>query len=163
MHDPLHFTPVPCDPDAGDDGSFEFTPVPVRARHDGWTPPRQRKFIEVLTETGCVDHAAKAVGMAKRTAYRLRERQGAESFCAAWDQALAIGQEIVAHSAYERAISGTAVPGFYQGRQIGERRRYNERLMFEALRAQARRAEGEKRSPKVPHFGAFGDDFRDLP
>jgi hypothetical protein len=32
-----------------------FTPVPVRARHDGWTAERQIAFIEALAATGAVD------------------------------------------------------------------------------------------------------------
>jgi hypothetical protein len=66
-----------------------FTPVPVRARKDGWLPQRQVDFIGVLAETGCVAEAARAVGMSRESAYRLRERPGAESFAAAWDAALA--------------------------------------------------------------------------
>ena len=32
-----------------------FTPVPVRARHDGWTVAKQYAFIEALADTGIVD------------------------------------------------------------------------------------------------------------
>jgi len=32
-----------------------FTPVPVRARHDGWTVEKQYAFIEALAETGIVE------------------------------------------------------------------------------------------------------------
>lgn len=28
--------------------------VPLRYRHDGWTPAVQRRFLQVLGETGCV-------------------------------------------------------------------------------------------------------------
>lgn len=30
-----------------------FNPVPVRPRHDGWTPKKQRDFIEALAATAC--------------------------------------------------------------------------------------------------------------
>jgi len=66
----------------------DFRPVPLRARHDGWTPDRQRDFIAQIRLTGSVDAAARAVGMRRETAYRLRRRHGAESFAAAWDAAL---------------------------------------------------------------------------
>lgn len=36
----------------------DFTPVPRRYRHDGWTPERQKAFIEALADTGCVTRAA---------------------------------------------------------------------------------------------------------
>ena len=66
-----------------------FTPVPLRARADGWTPVRQRGFMAALARCGCVDAAARHVGMARETAYRLRRRRGAQSFVAAWDAIMA--------------------------------------------------------------------------
>jgi hypothetical protein len=39
-----------------------FTPVPVRARHDGWTPERPRHFIAALADTRCIAAAAAAAG-----------------------------------------------------------------------------------------------------
>ena len=57
-----------------------FTPVPVRARHDGWTVERQKWFILRLALGGCVSVAARGVGMTRKSAYRLLDRPGAESF-----------------------------------------------------------------------------------
>lgn len=65
-----------------------FHAVPIRPRCDGWTPLRQAEFIGHLAETRSVAKAARAVGMARETAYRLRSRVWAESFVAAWDAAL---------------------------------------------------------------------------
>jgi len=67
----------------------DFSPVPLRARADGWTPERQRGFIAALARCGCVLAAARHVGMARETAYRLRRRRGAQSFAAAWDAIMA--------------------------------------------------------------------------
>lgn len=65
-----------------------FHAVPVRDRHDGWTPRRQAAFIGHLAETRSVSEAARRVEMARESAYQLRRRPGAGSFCAAWDCAL---------------------------------------------------------------------------
>lgn len=65
-----------------------FHAVPARARHDGWTPLRQAEFIGQLAETRSVAEAARRVGMARETAYRLRARKWSASFAAAWDAAL---------------------------------------------------------------------------
>jgi len=65
-----------------------FHAVQTRARRDGWTPLRQAEFIGHLAQARCVTTAARAVGMTRQTAHRLREREGAESFRAAWDAAL---------------------------------------------------------------------------
>src|SRR5436853_7743076 len=58
----------------------DFTPVPRRYRHDGWTPERQRAFIEALADTGCVDRAARMVNMAQTNCYALKRAAGPEEF-----------------------------------------------------------------------------------
>jgi len=69
-----------------------FTPVPRRSqRHDGWTPERQRGFIEALADTGSVEAACRAVDMSNVGAYYLRRQPDAEQFRAAWEAALALG------------------------------------------------------------------------
>lgn len=65
-----------------------FYPVPTRTRRDGWTVERQADFLGMLAETGSVIGACEAVGMSRKSAYRLRALPGAESFAAAWDAAL---------------------------------------------------------------------------
>jgi hypothetical protein len=62
-------------PTAPNDGQPipDFLPVPRRhQRHDGWTPDRQRAFIEALADTGSVSRAAAMVNMASVGAYQLR-------------------------------------------------------------------------------------------
>jgi hypothetical protein len=66
-----------------------FTPVPLRFRQDGWTPARQADFLGCLAETGSVSAAARHVGKTRESAYRLRDKGGAQSFAAAWDSVLA--------------------------------------------------------------------------
>ena len=65
-----------------------FYPVPTRTRRDGWTIERQADFLGMLAETGSVIGACEAVGMSRKSAYRLRALPGARSFAAAWDAAL---------------------------------------------------------------------------
>lgn len=69
--------------------STPFTPVPTRARHDGWTPERQRGFVDRLAAGCSPAAAAQQVGMSRQTAYALRARPGAAAFRAAWDAAVA--------------------------------------------------------------------------
>lgn len=112
-----------------------FIPVPSRtARRDGWTPARQHEFLVQLCRIGLVGAAARAVGMSRKSAYALRARAGAESFAAAWDQAVEWGIDAARATAIDRAIHGEATPIFYRGLQIGERRRYSDGLMIAALR-----------------------------
>ena len=67
---------------------LRFTPVELKARHDGWTPERQRRFIEVLAESRSIATACRAVGMSRASAYKLRDHPEASEFRSAWDKAL---------------------------------------------------------------------------
>ena len=118
------------------DDPLTFTPVPTAsARHDGFTPARQREFIVQLARIGVVSAAAKAVGMSAKSAYALRKRAGEESgFAAAWDCAVEEGRARALDLSIERCIGGESVPVFYGGRQIGQHVRYDNRLLIAALR-----------------------------
>lgn len=112
-----------------------FSPVfLIRARHDGWTIARQHKFIACLATIGLVSAAARSVGMSAKSAYALRKRAGAESFAAAWDRALSLGQQVADAEAVERAVHGVKQPIFYKGKQVGVKTVYNDRLLIAALR-----------------------------
>jgi len=60
---------------------------PLRAQ---WTPAKQRVFLAALLETGSVARAARAAGMSRSSAHRLRARLTDTPFDRAWDQALAL-------------------------------------------------------------------------
>lgn len=124
----------------------KFTPVPrQRNRHDGWTAERQRAFIEALARTGSVSHAAAEVNMATEGAYQLRLHPKAESFSAAWAAALDFGVQRLEDIALERAMNGVPEPVFGSEGQIGERRRYNDRLLMFLLRHRLTDRYGDKR------------------
>jgi hypothetical protein len=124
---------VPMKPGDG----LGFGPVPVRYRHNGWTPDRQLEFIEALADGGCVEQAARAVGMSRNSAYALRRRPDAQAFRLAWDAATDNAVARLADAALSRAIHGVAVPVFHEGEQVGERRHYDERLTMFLLRYRA--------------------------
>lgn len=67
---------------------LRFTPVQLKSRHDGWTPERQRRFIEELAATRSISKACRAVGMSRDSAYSLRDRPEADQFRLAWKRAL---------------------------------------------------------------------------
>lgn len=115
--------------------TLDFTPVRRRSRHDGWTEARQRAFIAALDQLGSVAHAARVVGMTKRSAYRLRDAAGAESFAAAWARAAGFGQDEQLTHAIERACHGDELPLFRKGRQVGKIHRYDNRIAFAVLKA----------------------------
>lgn len=115
-----------------------FAPVPRRrARFDGWTPERQKAFIEALADTGSVKAAAHAVNMSPEGAYQLRRQPGAEEFAAAWNAALDHGIQRLEDIAMERAIHGVEVPVYSYGKLVGSRIVHNDRLLMFMLRNRA--------------------------
>lgn len=112
----------------------DFKPVPRKFRHDGWTPERQKAFIECLADTGSVTRAAGMVNIAQRNAYALRRAPGAEEFRRAWDVALDFGVKRLKDIAFERAAEGELIPVFAKGKLLGYRRKYNDALLMFCLR-----------------------------
>lgn len=61
------------------------------ARRDGWTAQRQLAFLTALARTRRVTAAARAAGMSRESAYRLRAREPDGLFAAAWAAAFGTG------------------------------------------------------------------------
>ena len=110
---------APSAPIPDNEAEIRFTPVSRRRnRRSGWTEARQRGFIAALARGGSVRAAAAHVGLSARTAYRLLDAEDADSFAAAWDQALDIGRARVQADALERAMNGSFVPVYRRGRLV---------------------------------------------
>ncbi len=115
-----------------------FTPVPRKCtRHDGWTPERQRAFIEALADTGSVEAACKAVNMSTVGAYYLRRQPGADEFRAAWETALQLGVQRIEDVVMDRALNGTEEPVYSYGKLVGTRIKHNDSLLMFILRNRA--------------------------
>jgi hypothetical protein len=101
------------------DTCLAFTAVEQqRLRADGWTPETQANFIRALEAMGSVGKAARAVGMGRASAYRLRERAGASSFAAAWDRAISAGRIHQYSIAMDRALNGVTIVRVLKGGAI---------------------------------------------
>ena len=119
----------PPSPDPNRPQKLGFTPAPTRNRNAGWTAERQRKFIERLALTGSVGEACAIAGVASSSAYRLRNKAGAESFARAWDAALSMSATRLAAIAFDRAINGRAERFYRDGELVGERRMPSDYLL----------------------------------
>ncbi|HEY5722900.1 MAG TPA: hypothetical protein VIT45_11320 [Allosphingosinicella sp.] len=126
---PLRPSNLPAVAEAPPGDRLAFDPVAVREQRNGWTPERQRDFIEALADCGVVREAAARVGMTEQSAYGLRRRDDALGFNLAWEAALQLGGDRLRSIAYERAVEGTVKRHFYKGEVVGEDRVYDNRLL----------------------------------
>lgn len=123
-----------------------FLPVPLRTRADGWTPLRQAEFLGRLAETGSVEAAARRVGMARETAYRLRRKPGAESFAAAWDavtgRARGGKRKVTSEELSQHALGGLLKPMIWRGEYAGTAQKWDNSALLAHLRQLDRSAVG---------------------
>ncbi len=142
-------------------GSCPSVEVLPPERHDGWTPARQARFLRELAASHCVAGAARAAGMSRQSAYRLRNRLKGEPFDIAWQAAFRMQYDALAEAALERAINGVEVPHFYKGELIHTSRRYDERATV-ALLALRERLVLPVRCWRAEAEGLEVDDFETL-
>lgn len=95
---------------------------------DRWNKPKMAQFLRVLGAQQSVAAAARAVGMSRQSAYKLRNRLKGEPFDIAWEAAFQHGYDALHQAALERALHGVEVPVYSKGEQIGTRRHFDERL-----------------------------------
>ena len=114
-------------------GSCDFAPAPLRHRNDGWTPARQRIFIERLAVSGTVKSACRFADMSPASAYKLRQHPAAVAFADAWDAARSTGFAALTDIAVERAMYGQKQEVFYKGEVVGFRTVYDNRMLMGLL------------------------------
>ncbi len=121
-----------------DSDPFDFIPVALRCRRDGWTPERQRLFIIALAGGLRAGAAAAAAGMSRKSAYQLRARPDAGGFSAAWERALQRCQARRAASRpatlAERALYGVWRPQVHKGEVVGWSRKPDNRRLIGLLK-----------------------------
>lgn len=114
-----------------DPAAYHWVPVLKKRRKDGWSPDKQRAFIEALADSGSVATAAQHVGMSESSAYRLRRAPGAAAFDRAWSAAIDAASKKLLDAAFERALVGSDEPVFDRdGRRVGRRLRQSDRLLM---------------------------------
>ena len=118
----------------GSESAVDVLPAtPAPTPQQGWTPARQAAFLRELAVTHNVSAAARAVGMGRQSAYKLRHRLRGTPFDKGWEAAFVTRFDALAEAALDRALNGTEVPHYYNGELIGTSRRYDERLTMALL------------------------------
>ena len=109
------------------------------ARANGWTPDKQRLFVEALADCGSVTEAAARAGMSKQSAYNLRRHPDAVAFRTGWDEALVDAWRRVEDTALERVTGGETETIEREGVQFIRHRPCSQQLMIHMLDRAERR------------------------
>jgi len=89
---------------------------PCRARHDGFTPAKRRKFFKALKKSGCIQDACRACGISRNTVRRWRDKW--PDFDEKVEAALAIASVELDMIAWKRATEGAEEKVFRDGRLV---------------------------------------------
>jgi hypothetical protein len=118
-----------------------------------FTPPRRALFLHHLAEQGSVEAACARVRISKQAAYLARRRDGL--FRAGWEAALVVARPVSEEALACRALDGVREPVYFHGELVGERVRYDARLLLAHLaRLDA--------AAQVPHAAARAERFDEL-
>lgn len=98
---------------------------------NAFTPVRIARFLESLSRCGQVRNAARVAGVSQQTAYVRRRRDPA--FAAGWDAALILAREAAEQVLAERALCGITETIWFRGEAVGERQRFDGRLLLAHL------------------------------
>ena len=140
-------------------------PADRAPRHDGWTPDRQRAFLEAIAEGHTVGSACRIVGMAPSSAYALRRRAAGAAFALGWRAANLLAREKVADTLLARAIDGQVETVTRPDGETVTRHRYDNRLASTMLARLDRFADaeaGEATHQAARLVAAEFDGFLDL-
>jgi hypothetical protein len=115
--------------------SYHFSSLPTAAdqvRADGWSPARQRLFLETLAATGIIRSACDAAQISTRAAYALRIRRDGAAFRLGWDAAILIARARLADELLARALTGHEEV-IHRDEDTITRRRHDNRLAMSML------------------------------
>ncbi len=139
------------------------TPARYTQRSDGWTPDRQRGFLERIAEGATVDEASASVGLSPGAAYTLRRRAAGAAFALGWDAAKLVARPIVAETLFLRAIAGQTERVTRPDGEVIERHRYDNRLAMSLLNRLDRHADAaETANAATRMVAAEFDAFLDI-
>lgn len=118
-------------------------------------------FLHELAATHCVRSAARAVGMSRQSAYRLRARLKGEAFDIAWEVAVQNAYHALHQAALERALHEVEMPVYHRGELVGSRRAFDERLTCFLLSERNRHALGQDHDARLT-LRHLADEFEEL-
>ena len=124
--------------------------VLARYRHDGWTPDRQRHFLEAIAEGRTVEQACRHVDLTVSSAYALRKRAAGAAFALGWRAAQLHAREALQDRMWTRALDGYTETTTRPDGSVIARHKFDNRLAMAMLTRLDRLADDSDAA------GAFG-------
>ncbi|MDV3455406.1 hypothetical protein RZN05_00305 [Sphingomonas sp. HF-S4] len=156
---------LPSEPYAYDPASFDpaayhgFAPPPGATRYDGWTPDKQRRFLEALSEGFTVVQACAIVALSKQSAYALRGSPRGASFAIGWEAAVLKARATLADELMERAFKGNRDTVTTDDGRVTTRHRHDNRLGMAMLARLDRMADTAKGAGIAAAARLVAEDF----
>ncbi|MDX3885722.1 MAG: hypothetical protein QHC65_14975 [Sphingomonas sp.] len=124
-------------------------PATALPRRDGWTPERQRAFLEAVAEGHTVEAACRIVGLSVASAYAFRRRANGAAFALGWQAAALQAREKLADILLSRAIDGQVETVTRANGDVIERHRFDNRLATAMLTRMDRLADSAWRRART--------------
>lgn len=118
----------------------------------------KRAFIEALCKRGVVVHACELSGVERPTAYRWRDED--EEFAEAWDEAIAVSNEIAVSELFRRAVEGYDHPVTYEGVITDHYKKFSDSLLRFLLERRVPAQFGKRQA--IEHSGKIQVEEVDL-
>jgi len=141
--------------------AYGFTPT----RWDGWTPERQKRFVQAISEGYTIKQACRIVGLSPQSAYAFRRRPQGASFALAWQAACLLVRDELAEELLDRARNGYVETVTYRDGTSAERHRHDNRFALTVLNRLDRladRASGDVSLAAARLVAAEFDQFVEL-
>lgn len=150
---PDHIPPMSPEQILAVNAAFDTAEAAATDWTHGWTSANRAAFVGALARCGTVVDAVEHVGLSSQSAYKLRARDPA--FAKAWDAARDQARELVVDEIYSKALDGWMEDVWYKGERVGQRRRYDPRLLMRLLERLDRVGGYDKGKPVsgANHFG----------
>ena len=94
---------------------------------------KRRVFLDILSKTGQVTEAARAVGYTS-TQHLHKLRREDEDFAEQWDLAIQAAKDVLEAEAIRRAHDGVLEPNYYKGVVVGYTPKYSDTLLMFVLK-----------------------------
>jgi hypothetical protein len=126
--------PYACEPTSIDFAAFHgFAPPPGATRYEGWTPEKQRLFLEAVSEGLPIKQACNVVGLSKQSAYALRQSPRGAGFALGWEAAVLLARNALADELMDRAFNGVREKVTSDDGRIATRHKQDNRLAMAVL------------------------------